>query len=169
MLPPVNTLFVELIVVRLFSRIQWFRSVQFNWPGVRDYLRPPKRSFPDDNDVVFLDFHKANGHASLQVLKKKADKLGLRIVDVNECKTCTEHAFVLEFVNGRKPETRSLSTLEIFHFHVSTAHSPACPPACPPARTPDPLIWPLFDQSPAQLRVPRRRLHRCDAFSAHHR
>lgn len=80
---------------------------------------PLKRSFPSENDVDFLDFHKANGHASLQVLKKKADKLGLRIMNVDECRTCTEHAFMLEFVNARKPDTRSLSILEIFHFHVS--------------------------------------------------
>lgn len=104
----------------LSNSVQWSRNVQLRGTDrERGPSRPLKRPFPGDKEVGFLEYHKANGHASLQVLKKRADKLGQRILNVDECTTCTAHAFLLDFLNGRKPETTSHSILEIFHFHVS--------------------------------------------------
>ena len=101
---------------------KWLRNRNFD-NKLKNNVSKLDGKFKKQEKVEFIEYHKANGHAAFEVLKRKANTQNLEIINVIECKTCSSHQFMIDFINGpnsKKPVTLSESILDTFHFHVSS-------------------------------------------------
>lgn len=79
-----------------------------------------KRKHESNEKTDFLEFHKANGHPSLEVLKKQAERCKIELTDEVECQNCTSHQLMIKCLNGLKePELESRDILDVVYTYVS--------------------------------------------------
>jgi len=94
-------------------------STKYNSDDEMRLIKRSRRDKSQPEKVDFLEYHKANAHSSLEILKLKAKKENFEIENVRECNVCTNHSVMAKFLESPQPKGTATKIGEKIHCFLS--------------------------------------------------